>query len=272
VTAGAHAERETLALLASVREATGVAFEGYARSGIVRRLQAIGGRDAAAIARLHARALSDAAYMAELAGRLLVNVTSLFRDPEFFRAFRALAVAHLRDHGPVRAWHPGCATGEEVWSHAIVLREEGLGAGVRAYGTDVARGSLARAAAGALPMDRMQEYTAAYRAAGGREDFSTYYVAGPSGAFVRRFLREGVRFGRHDLVADPPFGPFDVVFCRNVLIYFDPELQERAHRALAASLRPGGILVLGRGEALSPGVRDAYDEVDLRNRIFVRRG
>jgi chemotaxis protein methyltransferase CheR len=264
-------DRETAALLASVREATGVDFTGYARSGIVRRLHALGARDPASVAGLHARALADPTVMRELAGRLLVNVTSLFRDAEFFRAFRALAGRRLRDAGPLRAWHAGCATGEEVWSHAIVLREEGLAAGARVYGTDVSRWALARAASGALPIDRMQEYTAAYRAAGGLDEFSAYYVAGPSGAAVRRSLREGVHFARHDLAADAPFGPFDVVFCRNVLIYFAPELQARAHGTIARSLRPGGVLALGRGEALSAEVRGDYDELDVRNRIFVRR-
>ncbi len=267
-----HDERETAALLASVRGATGLDFEGYAASGIRRRLAALGARDPASIARLHARALADRAFMAELAGRLLVNVTALFRDPEFFRAFRDVALPRLRDAGPLRAWHPGCATGEEVWSHAIVLREAGLGAGARLYGTDVSRSALSTAASGLLPMDRMQEYTAAYRGAGGREDFSAYYLAGPEGVAVRPFLREGVRFGRHDLLMDESFGRFDVVFCRNVLMYFDPARQERAHRVLAASVRPGGVLVLGRGEALPIPVRDRYDELEPRNRIFVRRG
>ncbi len=265
-------EREIVALLASVRGATGLDFEGYAPSGIQRRLASLGARDAASIARLHARAVADRAFMAELAGRLLVNVTSLFRDPELFLAFRTVAVPHLRSSAPLRAWHPGCATGEEVWSHAIVLREEGLASGVRAYGTDVLRSALAVASAGLLPMDRMQEYTAAYRAAGGREEFSSYYVAGPTGAAVRDALREGVRFGRHDLLVDERFGLFDVVFCRNVLMYFDPRHQDRAHGVLAASVRPGGILVLGRGEALPASVRGAYDELEVRNRIFVRRG
>jgi chemotaxis protein methyltransferase CheR len=210
--------------------------------------------------------------MTELAGRLLVNVTALFRDPEFFLAYRAVALPHLRPGAPLRSWHAGCASGEEVWSHAIVLREEGLGSGARWYGTDVSRSALAVASEGLLPMDRMQEYTAAYRAAGGREEFSTYYVAGPEGAAIREAVREGVRFGRHDLLADAPFGRFDVVFCRNVLMYFDPGHQERAHRVLAESVRPGGILVLGRGEALSVSVRGEYEELDPRNRIFMRRG
>jgi chemotaxis protein methyltransferase CheR len=266
-----HDDRETVALLASVRGATGLDFEGYAATGIRRRLEALGARDAASIARLHARALADRRFMAELAGRLLVNVTALFRDAELFLAFRAVVVPHLRPAAPLRAWHAGCATGEEVWSHAILLREEGLALGARMYGTDVSRSALAIAAAGLLPMDRMQEYTAAYRAAGGREEFSSYYVAGPEGAAVRDALREGVRFGRHDLIADEPFGRFDVVFCRNVLMYFDPRRQERAHDLLAASVRPGGFLVLGRGEALSTSVRGAYEELDPRNRIFVRR-
>ncbi|HEX9051886.1 MAG TPA: CheR family methyltransferase [Anaeromyxobacter sp.] len=265
-------ERETGALLASVRGATGLDFGGYAPSGIRRRLAALGGRDATSIAGLHARALADRAFMSELAGRLLVNVTALFRDPDLFLAYRAVALPHLRPGTPLRAWHAGCATGEEVWSHAIVLREEGLASGFRAYGTDVSRSALAVASAGLLPMDRMQEYTAAYRAAGGGGEFSSYYVAGPGGAAVHETLRAGVRFGRHDLLADRPFGAFDVVFCRNVLMYFDPPHQERAHGVLAASVRPGGILVLGRGEALSTSVRGEYEELDGRNRIFVRRG
>ncbi len=268
----AHAERETVALLDSVRSATGLAFGGYARTGIQRRLAALGARDAASIAALHARALAEPGFMSQLAGRLLVNVTSLFRDADFFRTFRAVAVPRLRAGTPVRTWHSGCATGEEVWSHAIVLREEGLAWGSRAYGTDVSHWALVQASQGTLPMDRMREYTAAYLAAGGREDFSAYYVAGPSGAAVRPFLREGVRFGRHDLLVDAPFGQFDVVFCRNVLMYFDPPHQERAHRLLVASLRPGGILALGKGEALAPSVRDRYEELDARNRIFQRRG
>ncbi len=265
-------DRETDALLASVRHATGVDFGGYARSGIARRLEALGGRDPAGVATLHARALADPGFMEELAGRLLVNVTALFRDAGFYRSLRALAAARLRDGGPVRAWHAGCATGEEVWSLAIVLREEGLSTGVRAYGTDVSRSALASASAGLLPMDRMQEYTGAYRAAGGTGDFSAYYVAGPAGASVRAFLQEGIRFGRHDLLADGSFGRFDVVFCRNVLMYFEHDRQDRAHELLAASLRPGGILALGRGEALSAPVRDRYDELDSRNRIFRLRG
>ncbi len=268
---GALEDRETDALLASLRHATGLDFEGYARSGIVRRLQALGGRDAASIAALHARAFSEPGFMGRLAGSLLVNVTSLFRDAEFFRAFRAIAVQRLRGALPLRAWHVGCATGEEVWSHRIVLVEEGLARRARLYGTDVSRSSLARAAAGVLPMDRMQEYTAAYRAAGGLRDFSSYYVADPGGVSVRESLREGVRFGRHDVASDAPCGRFDVVFCRNVLIYFGAAYQERAHRALAASLRPGGLLALGSGDALTAEIRPQYDELDARHRIFARR-
>ncbi len=264
-------DRETTALLASVRDATGLDFAGYARSGIVRRLRALGGRDPTSIAALHARAMAEPGFMGKLAGSLLVNVTSLFRDAPFYRAFRAAVVPRLRPAVPLRAWHAGCATGEEVWSHRIVLVEEGLARGARVYGTDVSRSAIARAAAGLLPLDRLEEYTAAYRAAGGRRELATYYVAGDGAASVREFVREGVRFARHDLVADPPFGPFDVIFCRNVLIYFDTEYQERAHRVLAASLRPGGILALGTGDALAPGVRSSYDELDSRNHIFLRR-
>ncbi|HEY6002218.1 MAG TPA: CheR family methyltransferase [Anaeromyxobacter sp.] len=184
--------------------------------------------------------------------------------------FRRKAVPRLASEGAIRAWHAGCATGEEVWSHAIVLQEEGLGGIARFYGTDLSPASLLRAQRGLLPLERMREYTSAHYRAGGRADFSAYYATDGAGAVVRSFLRRRAAFGRHDLVAAGRLGTFDVVFCRNVLIYFDAPLQERVHALLYDSLRPGGILALGHGEALTKSMRDAYEPLDERTKLFVR--
>jgi chemotaxis protein methyltransferase CheR len=170
----------------------------------------------------------------------------------------------------VRAWHPGCASGEEVWSHAVLLDEEGMGDTGRFYGSDLSARALLRAQRGLLPLARMREYTAAHHRSGGRADFSSYYASDGTNAIVRRFLRRRAAFVRHDLAADPPLGTFDVIFCRNVLIYFDAVLQERVQALLAASLRPGGVLALGRAEALPASVRDAYAPLDERTKLFVR--
>jgi chemotaxis protein methyltransferase CheR len=270
---GAEDERELEALLRSVRRVTGMDFAGYARSTVRRRLHDVTvRRGCGGLEALHAQALARASAMSDVVEALCVSVTAMFRDPEFFGAYRAIAAPRLRGGGAVRAWHPGCATGEEVWSHLIVLEEEGLGAHARLYGTDVSETALRSATEGALPLDRMREFTAAYQRSRGAGAFSAYYTAEASRAVVRPWLRRGVRFARHDLTADAPLGVFDVVFCRNLLIYLGVGLQERVHATLAASLHPGGILALGRGEALTRAVRDRYEELDARNRIFLRVG
>jgi chemotaxis protein methyltransferase CheR len=223
------------------------------------------------LATLRARAARERSALDEVVASLLVAVTSMFRDVEFFRAYRALAAPRLRERAPVRAWHAGCASGEELWSHAVVLLEEGAGAHLRLYGTDVDGAGLDRARRGVLPLDRMREYTLAYQRTGGREELSRYYRARPDGVVVGEALRAAAVFGRHDLTLDPPPGRFDAVFCRNVLIYFDPVLQARAHATLAEAVRPGGILALGRGELLPREARPRWEALDERNAIYVRR-
>jgi chemotaxis protein methyltransferase CheR len=258
-------------VLDAVRITSGIAFEHYARSTLERRVDEVaramhaGGR--AALGQLATR---DPNVAARIVAALCVNVTSMFRDPDFYRAYRAKVVPRLRADGAVRAWHAGCATGEEVWSHAILLDEEGLGATARFYGTDLLAASILRAQRGLLPLDRMREYTTAHHRSGGRSDFSAYYASDGTSAAVRGFLRRRAAFARHDLAAEGPLGTFDVVFCRNVLIYFDAFLQARVQALLAESLRPGGILALGKGEALPDAIRGAYEPLDERTKLYVR--
>lgn len=265
-------ERDLEGVLEAVRRVSGVELRDYARSTLRRRIdevmraEGVPGRTA-----LGERAARDPGLVARIVAAVCVSVTGMFRDPDFFRAFRSKAVPRLADEGAIRAWHAGCATGEEVWSHAVVLEEEGLGGVGRFYGTDLSAASLLRAQRGLLPLDRMREYTAAHYRAGGTADFSSYYATEGGGAVVRGFLRRRAAFARHDLAAGERLGTFDVVFCRNVLIYFDAALQHRVHRLIANSLRAGGILALGRGEAIPDALSAEYEPLDAREKLFVRR-
>jgi chemotaxis protein methyltransferase CheR len=262
-----HAEVE--ATLEAVRRASGIDFRRYASTTVLRRLREIavceGGLPAA-----RARALGDPAAMDRLVASLCVSVTALFRDPEFHRAFRDRAVPLLRGRPTVRLWHPGCATGEEVFSMAILLHEAGLYERSRLYGTDVHDAALQQARAGVLPLHLMREYTHNYHRAGGRGEFSAYYVADDHAAILRGGLRTHLHFARHDLARDAAFAEFDAIVCRNVLIYFDDGLKERAHRLFLDSLGEGAVLALGHAEELPHAFRDAYEEVDGRERIYRR--
>ena len=265
-------ENELDVVLAAVRASSGIEFRDYARTTLQRRIDEVvraeGLTGRGALGELAAR---DPAVAARVVAALCVSVTSMYRDPDFWRAYREKAVPLLSGNGGVRAWHAGCATGEEVWSHAIVLHEAGLGSTARFYGTDLSAAALLPAQRGLLPLDRMREYIAAHYRAGGLADFSEYYATDGASAVVRSFLRRNAAFGRHDLAAGERLGLFDVVFCRNVLIYFDARLQERVHGLLAGSLRAGGILALGHGEALPAASREAYVTLDERTKLFARR-
>jgi chemotaxis protein methyltransferase CheR len=266
-------ERELDVVLEAVRQVSGIELRNYARTTLRRRIdevmraERVPGRAA-----LGERAARDAGLAARIVAAVCVNVTGMFRDPEFFRAFRRKALPRLAAEGSIRAWHAGCATGEEVWSHAVLLEEEGFGDVGRLYGTDLSAAGLLRAQLGLLPLDRMREYTAAHYRAGGVADFSAYYATDGARAVVRSFLRRRAAFARHDLAAGGRLGTFDVVFCRNVLIYFDAALQQRVHRLFADSLRAGGILALGHGEALPDSVRAEYEPLDEREKLFLRLG
>ena len=182
---------------------------------------------------------------------------------------RRYVVPQLRTLPFVRVWSAGCATGEEAYSLAILLREEGLYARSRIYATDVDESALARARSGVFPLEHMREYTHNYVRGGGRAAFSEYYRAGAEGAALAPSLARNIVFARHDLAADATFNEFHVILCRNVLIYFDASLQRGAHELLHRSLAPGGVLGLGLREVvprdLCPG---RYDEIDAALKLY----
>jgi chemotaxis protein methyltransferase CheR len=270
-----EAEREEVEidlLLEAVWRIYGFDFRGYTRASLKRRLwRRVHLERLETISGLTERLLHDPQAMEHLLLDLSINVTSMFRDPTFFLRFRTKVVPLLRTYPFVRIWNAGCSTGEETWSLAILLREEGLLDRCRIYATDINESVLAQAKAGEFPLEKMQEYTEAYQAAGGTQAFSEYYVAAYDAARFDRSLVDNVVFAQHNLVSDRSFNEFHVIICRNVMIYFDTGLQDRVHELFYESLAHFGILALGRKEAISftPHEHD-YVALDPDDRIYRR--
>jgi chemotaxis protein methyltransferase CheR len=238
-------------LLEGVFRHYGFDFRSYAYASIRRRLwKRVEGEGLSTISELAARILHDADSMERLLLDLSVNVTAMFRDPTFYKEFRERVIPLLRTYPFIRIWHAGCSTGEEVFSMAILLEEEGLYDRARLYATDINDVVLQRARQGIFPLDRMQEYTENYLRAGGKRSFSEYYTAKYDGALFTPALTRNIVFSQHNLVTDRSFSEFHVIFCRNVLIYFDKALQNRVHSLFYGSLVMFGILALGSKESL----------------------
>jgi chemotaxis protein methyltransferase CheR len=193
----------------------------------------------------------------------------MFRDPHFYRAFRSKVIPFLRTYPFIRIWHAGCSTGEEVYSLAILLQEEGLYERCRLYATDMNEVVLKQAKAGVFSMGRMQDYTQNYLQAGGRRSFSEYYTAAYDHVVFHPFLKENVIFAQHNLVVDGSFNEFNVILCRNVMIYFNQALQARVHQLLYESLAKFGVLALGDKESLRFTPHESQYEVwERRTKLY----
>jgi chemotaxis protein methyltransferase CheR len=258
------------ALLETVNERTGLDFRDYAPSSLHRRIaRRVAAERVDSVAALHALIEAEPAALARLAEALTVPVTSMFRDPAFFRAFRAHVAPLLRTHPFLRLWVAGCSTGQEVYSLAIALHEEGLYERSRIYATELQPATLDQAASGIYPLAAMQEYTRNYQEAGGTADFSDYYFADAASAIMRPHLRNNVVFAVHNLVSDRSFNEFHLIFCRNVMIYFNLTLQRRVHDLLYDSLALWGYLGLGRSESVRFSRHEhRYEPVSERERLY----
>ena len=271
------AERETIEidlLLEAVWRRYGFDFRDYARASIKRRLwRRVHAEGLQTITGLQERLLHEPACMERLLLDLSINVTAMFRDPSFYLAFRATVVPLLRTYPFLRIWNAGCSTGEETFSLAILLKEEGLYDRTRIYATDINEAVLVRARSGLFPLEKMQEYTENYLAAGGTQAFSEYYMAAYEGAQFDRSLADNIVFARHNLVTDQTFNEFHVIVCRNVMIYFDTPLQARVHRLFFDSLVRFGVLALGHKEsiAFTPHEND-YDVIDPSEKLYRKTG
>jgi chemotaxis protein methyltransferase CheR len=266
-------EIEIQLLLEGIRLTYGYDFREYAlrplRRSIVAAKQAEG---IPTISAYQDRILHDATFMQRFLGMVGVSVTSMFREVELIHTLRDEVIPVLRTYPSVRIWMVGCATGEEVYSLAILLEEEGVLRHARIYATDLNEETLAVARMGAYPLDRMRSYEEAYRRAGGRLALSDYYTASGRSARLSRSLQSNVTWARHNLVTDASFNEFHLIVCANVLIYFRPTLQERAHRLFYDSLVRSGYLALGKGESLvfSPGssrYKQVRDGVSLFRKV-----
>jgi chemotaxis protein methyltransferase CheR len=257
-------------LLEAVHRRYGFDFRSYAYTSIRRRLwKRIEAESLSTVSQLQALVLHDADAMERLLLDLSVNVTAMFRDPGFYTAFREKVVPLLRTYPFVRIWHAGCSSGEEVYSSAILLTEEGLYDRARIYATDINDVVLQKARAGIFPLDRMQEYTENYLRAGGKRSFSEYYTAAYDGARFNPALTRNVVFAQHNLVTDRSFSEFNVIFCRNVLIYFDRPLQNRVHSLFYDSLARFGVLVLGSKESLKFSTYEScYERLHATEKIY----
>ena len=257
-------------LLEGVYRQYGFDFREYAPASLKRRVwRRVLEEQTGTITGLLARVLHDPDVMERLLLDLSINVTSMFRDPTFYSAFREKVVPVLRTYPFTRIWIAGCSTGEEVYSLSILLHEEGLYDRTRIYATDINETVLGRAREGVFPLEKMQEYTENYIRAGGRRSFSEYYLAKYEGALFNRTLTENVVWAPHNLVQDRSFNTFNAILCRNVMIYFDRALQTRVHQLFYDSLEHLGILALGHKESIRfTGLEQAYEELDGVEKLY----
>jgi chemotaxis protein methyltransferase CheR len=257
-------------LLEAVYRRYGFDFRQYAVASLKRRLwRRLAAEGVGTISELQARLLHDPRCMERLLLDLSINVTSMFRDPTFYLAFREKVVPTLRTYPFTRIWCAGCSTGEEVYSLAILLEEEGVYERTRIYATDINENVLATAREGVFPLASMQQYTENYIRSGGKRDFSRYYVAAYDGAQFPHSLIENVVFAQHNLAMDRSFNDFNAIICRNVMIYFDRALQDRVHALFHDSLEMFGALALGHKESLAfTSHAGSYEEIDAAERIY----
>jgi chemotaxis protein methyltransferase CheR len=260
-------------LLEAVYRRYGYDFRNYAPSSLRRRIRVrVRAEKLLTVTGLKEQVLHDPSAMERLLLGLSINVSAMFRDPAFYRAFREQVVPLLRTYPFIRIWHAGCSTGEEVYSTAMLLQEEGLYDRCRIYATDMNEAVLKQARDGIYPLATMRQYTSNYLLAGGKSSFSEYYTASFDSAVFRASLRQNVVFAQHNLVTDGPFNEFHVIMCRNVLIYFDKTLQGRVHQLFLDSLVRRGFLCLGTKESLRyTGYEDLYEETDPVQKIYHRK-
>lgn len=240
-------------MLEGIYHVYGYDFRQYSLPSITRRmLYRMRSEGLRSISALQERLLREPALWRKLFNDICIPVTEMFRDPIFFEALRQKVIPELRKQEKIHIWHAGCSTGEEVYSLAIMLKEEKLYDRCSIYATDLNEDWLALAKEGKYHVDRMQHNTRNYILSGGYHPFSNYYTVTDHYAVLEPDLRRNITFYRHNLAIDQSFNEFHLIICRNVLIYFQPALQQAAIRLFKKSLCNGGFLALGSKEALSP--------------------
>ena len=257
-------------LLEGLFRVHGFDFRDYSRASIKRRiLELMRAERAATVSALQDKVLHDRACLDRFLLGLSVHATAMFRDPSFYATFRREVVPLLKTYPTVQIWIAGCSTGEEVYSLAILLREEGLYERCRIYATDISQTVLRKARDGIFPLAAMRDYTNNYHRAGGGHEFSDYYTAHYDNAIFSSSLRNNVVFSEHNLATDGSFNEFQVILCRNVMIYFNKDLQARVHNLLYDSLSMFGVFGLGNKESLRFTPRaDSYQHLNHNDKLY----
>jgi len=265
-----HTNLEIDLLLEAVYRLSGFDFRQYNRSSITRRIfNRMRINNIPTISRVLEKVIHDQQFLEQLLNDFSINVTEMFRNPSFFKAFRQEVIPYLRDYPEIRIWHAGCATGEEVYSMAILLKEEQLIDKAVIYATDINEQVLEKAKKGAFPIHKMQAYTKNYMLAGGNDGFSEYYKTDYQYAYFHPSLLKNIIFAQHNLVTDQSFNEFHIILCRNVLIYFSQALQSKVHQLFYESLSEKGFLCLGDKETLRfDDIMEKYKEVVGNERIY----
>lgn len=263
-------EVEISLLLEGVFRRYGYDFRDYAPASLKRRIwKHIRAEQLTTVSGLQERVLHDPSCMERFLLNVSVDVSDMFRDPDFYRSFREQVVPLLRSYPFLRMWHAGCAAGEEVYSMAILLNEEGLLERTRLYATDMNEVGLRTARDGIFPIDAIQRYTSNYLKAGGTRSLSEYYAARYGNIIFLPQLRQKITWAHHNLVTDVSFNEFHVIICRNVMIYFNQSLQNRVHKLLYESLTMSGLLGLGSKESLSfTPYESCYEALDSAQRLY----
>ena len=248
-------------------------FKDYSRAHLKRRLKyrlKISGLEN--FSQMMHKVLYDKTFFETVLLDLSINVTEMFRDPSFYLAIREKVIPRLKRHSFIKVWHAGCSTGEEVYSMAILLKEEGLYEKTQIYATDFNTLVLEKAKHAIYPIELVKDYTANYQRAGGLNSFADYYSARYDSVILHPSLKERIVFADHNLVTDGVFGEMNMILCRNVLIYFTRNLQGRVIKLFLDSLAPSGFLCLGTKESLqlSPYSRHFVPLVE-KEKIYQRK-
>jgi len=260
-------------LLDAIFKKYGYDFRHYARASIERRVRHfLAKSDCRTIMEMVERVVKDEEFFGKLVREFSITVTELFRDPQVYASIRKNVIPFLKTHPFVKIWHAGCATGEEAYSLAIVLKEEGLYDRATLFVTDFNDEALEKAKLGIYPIDKMKQATQNYLAAGGKTSFSKYYEAQSHSVAMNKTLRKNMTFANYNLVTDGIFGEIHFVLCRNVLIYFDRDLQNRVFELFSGSLIRDGFLCLGTKETPNfSTARDHFDPIDAKTKIYKKR-
>lgn len=257
-------------LLNGLYEWCGYDFRDYAYPSLRRRiLHRVYSEKLSTITELLNKILHDNACLHRLIDDLSINVTEMFRDPLFWKEFRENVIPFLHTFPSIRIWHAGCSTGEEVYSMAILLKEEGLYEKTKIYATDINQEVLQTAKRGYYSLEHMKKYTQNYLQSGGNREFSYYYKVTDTGVKFDSNLMKNVVFAQHNLVSDRSFNEFQVILCRNVMIYFNKTLQKNVHQLFYESLSKFGFLGLGDKETIHFTDFDKYyEQVSTKQKLY----